>query len=169
MWLFAIAFAESSFFPLPPDIVLVAMVAFKAKKWARFAGITTIASTVGGLFGYLIGLAFFEVIGQPLIEFYKLQDELIAVQTFFETNAFWAVFVPAFTLIPYKIFTIASGLFHINLWVFLLASVVGRGVRFYIVAYITKLYGKRVLDIVMKYFNIVSLVLIIALLIFLLI
>ena len=160
-WLAVFAFTESSFFPVPPDVLLVGMIALGAKKWKELAWITAIASLLGGMLGYLIGVVFFDAIGVGLVEFYHLQEELEIVRGHFEKNAFLAIFVSAFTFIPYKIFTIAAGLFKINFWSFVLGSALGRGLRFFLVAYITKLFGKRVLDTALKYFNIASALLII--------
>jgi len=155
-WLFGIAFAESSFFPIPPDLYLMPVVAKNRIKWWSYAFITTIASVLGGLFGYFIGWALFETIGKALVSLYSLQDELVLVGKFFNENAFLSIFTAAFTPIPYKVFTIAAGLFNLNLFVFIIASILGRGLRFFIVAFFMKLFGQKIGELAFKYFNIGS-------------
>lgn len=155
-WLAVLSFTESSFFPIPPDVLLAGMIALGARDWRRLAWVTTLASALGGAFGYLIGVVFYGAVGVGLVEFYDLHDELLIVKGYFNDNAFFAIFISAFTFIPYKLFTIAAGLFKINFWVFIIASLLGRGLRFFLVAYVTRLYGKRILDTALKYFNILS-------------
>ena len=158
-WLALISFAESSFFPIPPDLFLSAiLVANKGERWFRLALITTIASVLGGLFGYLIGYFFFSLIGAPLISFYHAQEAFNHVGQLFSDNAFLAIFLAGFTPIPYKVFTIAAGFFSINLLVFVIASVVGRGMRFFIVAYLFKVFGELIGKLVYRYFNIAAII-----------
>ncbi|MFA6797443.1 MAG: YqaA family protein [Candidatus Paceibacterota bacterium] len=153
-WLFGISFSESSFFPVPPDFYLMPVVARNKDKWLFFAFITTLASILGGLFGYFIGAVLFETVGKWLVSVYHLEKELETVGVFFNQNAFISIFTAAFTPIPYKVFTIAAGLFKLNIFIFILASILGRGMRFFIVAYIMKLFGEKISNIVFKYFNI---------------
>jgi membrane protein YqaA with SNARE-associated domain len=155
-WLFAISFSESSFFPIPPDFYLIPVVARNRDKWLFFALITTIASVLGGLFGYLIGAVFFETVGKWLISLYHLEKEIETVALFFNQNAFLSIFTAAFTPIPYKVFTISAGLFSLNLFIFTIASILGRGMRFFAVAYIMKLFGEKINNVVIKYFNIAT-------------
>ncbi len=157
-WLFGISFAESSFFPIPPDFYLMPVVAQNRSKWAFFAFITTIASVLGGLFGYFIGAVLFETVGRFIVETYKLNDELIIVSDFFNSHAFLSIFTAAFTPIPYKIFTIAAGLFKINILIFVIASVLGRGIRFFAVSLIMKIFGEKISQIAFKYFNLFTFV-----------
>jgi membrane protein YqaA with SNARE-associated domain len=114
----------------------------------------------GGLFGYLIGYLAFTTFGAPLVNLYHLQEEFAAVENYFSNNAFWSILVAAFTPIPYKVFTLAAGLFRVNIWTFVLASLVGRGARFFAVAYLTKRFGERVMQLVLRYVNAVILILV---------
>lgn len=157
-WLFLISFAESSFFPIPPDLLLIPIVARLRSKWFYYALITTIASVIGGIFGYFIGALFFDFVGTVLVKTYHLEEELVYVSILFQQNAFLAIFTAAFTPIPYKIFTIAGGLFHINFLVFIVASILGRGMRFFAVAYIMKIFGEQIGRLAFKYFNFLTLV-----------
>jgi membrane protein YqaA with SNARE-associated domain len=130
----ALSFAESSFFPIPPDFFIFPLVMRKPERWFKMALIVTISSVVGGLFGYLIGFVFFEFLGKPLIAFYHLENQIQVVGNLFKQNAFLAIFTAAFTPIPYKVFTIAAGFASMALLPFVLASCVGRGARFFLVA-----------------------------------
>ncbi|MCX6717153.1 MAG: VTT domain-containing protein, partial [Candidatus Taylorbacteria bacterium] len=123
-------------------------------KWIYFASITTVASVLGGLFGYFIGAVFFETVGKWLVSLYHLEKEIETVGLLFNQNAFLSIFTAAFTPIPYKVFTISAGLFSLNIFVFTIASILGRGMRFFAVAYIMRLFGEKISNIVIKYFNI---------------
>ncbi len=161
-WLFGISFAESSFFPIPPDVLLVAILMTKERvKAFWYATITTAGSVLGGVFGYMLGFFFFQTFGVWLVNTYGLEQELVTVQTMFNDNAFFAIFVGAFTPIPYKLFTVAAGLFHVNLLVFVVASIVGRGLRFYAVAAVMKYWSKPAIDLFYKYANTASLFIVI--------
>src|SRR3989344_2801672 len=132
--LFFLAFAESSFFPIPHDVLLIAMTVANRFKWWIFATITTAGSVLGGIFGYYIGVAFFETVGKTIIEFYHLQEFVGIVGDKYSENSFLAVFTAAFTPIPYKVFTISGGVFRIPLQDLIIASILGRGGRFFMVA-----------------------------------
>ena len=132
-YLFALSFAESSFFPVPPDAMLVPMTLAKPKCGWRYAFITTIASVIGGLFGYLIGLLALDAIEPFLVRFGYWDSYLEATNWFLEWG-FMAVFIAGFSPIPYKVFTIAAGALNMLLPVFVLASLIGRGSRFFLVA-----------------------------------
>ena len=160
-WLAIVAFTESSFFIVPPDVLLVGILMYGANRWIYYASLTTIFSVLGGILGYLIGFLFFDIFGDIIINTYNLQDEFLKVSNLYQNNAFWAIFVASFTPIPYKIFTITAGLFKISFPVFVMASIVGRGIRFFLVAFIMKLFGKRVLDLFTKYFNIFTICLVV--------
>ncbi len=149
----ALSFAESSFFPIPPDFFIFPLVMRKPERWLRIAIIVTVSSVAGGLFGYFIGFVFFEFLGKPLVALYHLENQIEIVGDLFQKNAFLAIFTAAFTPIPYKVFTIAGGLFEINLFSFILASVLGRGGRFFMVSYASKIFGKKFGEIAIKYFN----------------
>ncbi len=154
--LFGIAFIESSFFPIPPDVLLIAMTVSDNKKWARYAAICTAGSVLGALFGYAIGFCFYEAIGRPIVEMYHFQQAMDLVGRKYAENAFLTVFTAAFTPIPYKVITIAAGLFRISLATLVTASIIGRAGRFFLVAGALRLFGKKIADSIEKYFDIFS-------------
>ncbi len=156
--LFAIAFIESSFFPVPPDVLLIAMVVADRKKWIRNALICTTGSVLGALLGYLIGWSLYETVGKLIVETYHLGPAMELVGQKYAENAFLTVFTAAFTPIPYKVITIAAGLFRISLPVLVLASIIGRGARFFLVAGVLRVFGARVEKTIEKYFDIFSVV-----------
>ena len=154
--LFSIAFAESSFFPIPPDVLLIPLVAAKPKSWLKRATICTVGSVAGACLGYLIGYLFFETVGAALVNFYDLHGSIDKVGEMYRNNAFLAILLTAPTPIPYKVFTIAAGMFNISLPILIVASVLGRGVRFFAVAGALRVFGAKIQYIIEKYFNIVS-------------
>lgn len=156
-WLFALSFAESSFFPIPPDPFLIAILLADSRHWFRHAFFVTVASVAGGVFGYGIGAFFFDIVGAKIVAAYSLEQEMEYVRTLFVENAFWSIFIAAFTPIPYKLFTISAGFFKIDLIVFVFASLIGRGSRFFIVAFLMRRFGEKIDGIVFRYFNIFSL------------
>ncbi|MBU3969045.1 VTT domain-containing protein [Patescibacteria group bacterium] len=157
--LFLTSFADSSFSPIPPDVFLIPVLMSEEarKKWWEYSWVVFIASIFGGVVGYGIGFWFFSLFGEKIINFYHLQNAFLEVSGFFSQNAFLAVFVGAFTPLPYKIFTITAGLFKIDFIVFLFASIMGRGIRFFLVGFFMKLFGERVTNTIFKYFKIVTL------------
>lgn len=166
-WLSFFSFAESSFFPIPSDIILIAVILARQRhRWIFYALLTTFFSILGGLFGYAIGFIFFKTLGVKIISFYGLEQQVTTVSRLFADNAFFTMFIAAFTPIPYKVFTIAAGLFKINILTFILASVLGRGIRFFAVAYFVKIYGKRISHVLYKYFNIFSIIVIVIIALF---
>lgn len=152
-----IAFAESSFFPIPPDPLLIATVVARPKKYLRLALICTVASVLGGVLGYVIGAFLFETIGQWVIDTYHLQEKFIDLKQRYDQNAILAIFAAAFTPIPYKLITISAGVFSVNFIAFLIASIVGRGARFFAVAILMHHFGKRYKDKIEKYIDLLSL------------
>ena len=156
-WLSFFSFIESSIFPLPPDILLVAMILVRRTRWIRYAAITAIFSILGGIAGYFIGAVFFETIGEKIIAFYGLEEEITFIGTLFKENAFLSIFIAAFTPIPYKVFTLSAGFFSVNLLVFITASVIGRSIRFFAVSYIVKFYGDRRGYSTYRYFDLLTL------------
>jgi len=156
--LFGVAFIESSFFPIPPDVLLLTMVLADRKKWAWYALVCTAGSVWGSLFGYFIGWGFYETIGKLIIDTYHLNAAVDFVGQRYAENAFLAVFTAAFTPIPYKVFTIAAGLFRISIPTLIVASIIGRSGRFFLVAGILRIFGKKIADSIEKYFDIFSLV-----------
>lgn len=137
-----LAFIESSVFPLPPDVLLAAMSLCEPQKALLFALICTVFSALGGGFGYAIGLYG----GRPAFQFLfkKQHDKLEHVEFLYNKYGVWAVLGAAFTPIPYKVFTIASGIFKLNFWGFMLVSFIGRGARFFIVAAALMLFGEPI-------------------------
>jgi len=139
-YLLGLSFAESSFFPIPPDVMLAPMCLAKPSKSFYFAMLTTVGSVVGGVFGYLIGMFSFELI-EPIIEMFKYSAKLEHVKIWFADWGFWAILIAGFSPIPYKLFTIAAGMLGMVFIPFVLASVVGRGARFFLVAFLLSLGG----------------------------
>ncbi len=140
-YLFGLSFAESSFFPIPPDVMLAPMSLAKPDKAMYYALLTTIASVMGGALGYLIGMGFYEWI-QPLIEGQgRWAEKYQITRQWFEQWGVWAVFIAGFSPIPYKIFTITAGILQMLFLPFLIASLIGRGARFYLVAFLMKKGG----------------------------
>lgn len=129
-----VSFAESSFFPIPPDLLLIPMVVSeRAKAWV-YAAICTIASVLGGILGYAIGFFLFETIGTAVLDFYHLSDKFAAFAAQYNDYGAWIVFVAGVTPIPYKLITIASGTTELNFATFVIASIGARGLRFFAVA-----------------------------------
>lgn len=157
----SLSFAESLFFPIPPDVLLMAIISVrKIQRWFFYATITTVFSILGGIVGYIIGASFFDTFGQGIISLYGLESDFEKIKIIFEDQTFFTMLVAALTPIPFKIFTLAGGLFKVNFFVFLIASIIGRATRFYLVAYLTKLYGPALVKIFFKYFNTISLILV---------
>tara|TARA_B100000795_G_C22667808_1_gene386684 strand:+ start:116 stop:694 length:579 start_codon:yes stop_codon:yes gene_type:complete len=151
-YLFALSFAESSFFPIPPDVMLAPMCLARPKRVWRFALLTTIGSVLGGALGYFIGKFLFEYI-EPLIE---QLGYIIAYQdavNWFNDWGFWAILIAGFSPIPYKVFTIAAGALNMAFLPFVIGSVIGRGSRFYLIAILVKLFGDRIDFILKKYID----------------
>ena len=157
-WLGALSFAEATFFPIPPDVLLAAILFSGATRWVRLAAITTLTSVLGALVGYGIGAFAFDTIGAPLVSSYGLSGALVRVGELFSENAFWALFISAFTPIPFKVFTIAGGFFRIALLPFLIASLLGRGLRFVLVAWLTHRFGRFIHGKTLRYVNSISIV-----------
>jgi len=149
--LFLIAFAESSFFPIPPDILLIALCFGAREKWLKYALVCTIGSVLGALLGWYIGWGFWEVVKDWFIPHIFSQEKFDHVGELFEKNAFLAIFTAAFTPIPFKVFTVAAGVFHVSIPLLLLGSVVGRAGRFFIVAGLIRLLGLRVKPFIEKH------------------
>ena len=155
-YLGGLSFAESSFFPIPPDVMLAPMTLARPERAWRFAMITTITSVLGGLFGYAIGLFAFDLV-QPWIEAHPRYAEgyRLAVE-WFQNYGFWAVFVAGFSPIPYKVFTIAAGVLSMALLPFTLASLIGRGARFYLVAGLMRWGGGRMEAMLRRYVDLIG-------------
>lgn len=130
----AISFVESSFFPIPPDILLIPMVLAARTQWLRIALICTIASVLGGMLGYALGFYLYEGLGRPLLEFYGYADKFTDFQGRYNEWGAWIVFIAGVTPFPYKVITIASGVTQLDITTFTIASIVARGLRFFLVA-----------------------------------
>jgi len=161
--LFALAFAEASFFPIPPDVLLIALAISKPTRAFRFAMICTVGSIIGGTVGYSLGFFGYESIGQPIISFYHGEQMMIAIKTKYEIYGFWGVLIAAITPIPYKIFTISSGFFQFSFAQFMTASVLGRSLRFFVLAFVLWKYGAPIKTFIDKYFNLLAVIFVILL------
>jgi len=151
-YLAGLSFAESSFFPIPPDVMLAPMSLAKPDKAWRYALLTTVASVLGGIFGYLIGMFAFDLI-EPWLHKLGYWSRYTNAVTWFETWGIWIVFLAGFSPIPYKIFTITAGALSMAFLPFVLASVIGRGARFYLVAGLMVWGGQRMEDMLQKYID----------------
>jgi membrane protein YqaA with SNARE-associated domain len=156
--LFLLAFSESSFFPIPPDVLLVALAVALPRKSMRFALICSIGSVLGGCFGYLIGWQFMNSLGVKIVSFYGLDDRVDYIGNLYRNYDAWAIGIAGFTPIPYKVFTIAAGMFKINFVVFVLASFISRSARFFLVGGLIYLFGSSIQRFIEKYFNILAVV-----------
>jgi membrane protein YqaA with SNARE-associated domain len=156
--LFWVAFAESSFFPIPPDVLLIAMALARPAGAMSAALVCTLASSFGGIAGYGIGLLFFDLVGRPILDAYGVWGSYLQVQTLYRQWDAWAVAVAGFTPIPYKLFTIAAGAFRIDFTTFIVASIASRGARFLLVAWIVRHWGPPVRAWVERYFNLATLI-----------
>ena len=144
-YLAIVSFAESSFFPIPPDVMIIPMVISKKKEFLKVFLIATIFSVLGGIIGYLIGSYFFDV-GIQIMNFYSYENKLIILKNnLINSEGFYAwlgvLFLAGFTPLPYKVFTIASGLIGFNIFVFIIVSLISRGLRFFIVSYLSYKFG----------------------------
>lgn len=174
LWaLFGIAVAESSFFPVPPDALLIALCMGNYKNWKRFALVCSVGSVIGGAIGYLIGHYAFDLIGEKMIEITSslsgTSPETLLEQAQYWFNdkemfgmkvGAWAVGIAGFTPIPYKVFTIAAGFFHMSFIPFIIASLISRSLRFFVVAGIIgllyKKFGPKIQQFIDKYFNLLA-------------
>jgi membrane protein YqaA with SNARE-associated domain len=151
--LFLIAFVESSFFIIPPDVLLLALCVGAPKKSFRFAAICAAGSVLGGMLGYAIGFGAWHAVKDFFIPYIFSQDKFDTVQHLYQGNAFLAILAAAFTPIPYKVFTIAAGVFNVSFWQFVVASTLGRSARFFLVAGTIYLFGPKVKILIEKYFD----------------
>ena len=151
-YLFILSFAESSFFPLPPDVMLAPMSLSQPKRALFFALLTTVASVLGGVLGYMIGLYAIDWV-MPWLQNSVYGASFIRVQGWFEQWGVWAVFLAGFSPIPYKVFTIASGAFGLVFLPFVIASILGRGARFFLVAGLIGWGGERLDRLIRQYMN----------------
>ena len=151
-----LAFAESSFFPLPPDLLLMALTLGNPSWGMYYATIATVGSVLGGMFGYLIG----QVGGQPLLLRLMGQDRVAKVHDAFERYEGWTIVMASLTPVPYKVFAIGAGAFYVNFKVFVVASLIGRSTRFFLVAGLLQLWGPWVKEMLDHYFNLFTIILV---------
>lgn len=137
----SVSFIESSVFPIPPDVLLIPMVLSERAKWLRYALICTISSVLGALLGYFIGAFLYETVGQPILAFYGKEDAFDQVAGWYNTWGGWGVLFAAVTPFPYKVLTIFSGATGLNLVTFVVVSVIGRGLRFFLVSWLLYKFG----------------------------
>ena len=152
LWaLAAVAFIESSVFPVPPDILIIPMILAARERAWRIAAVATVASVIGGFLGYVIGSVLFETVGRPLLEFYGNIESFSEFQALYQEWGIWIVAGAGFTPFPYKVITIASGVADLDLAVFAVASVVSRGARFFLVAALLWRFGPPIRTFIEKY------------------
>jgi membrane protein YqaA with SNARE-associated domain len=161
--LFLIAFVESSFFPLPPDVFLIAMCVAIPLKSFRYAAVCSIGSVLGGAFGYGLGYWFMDSAGMPIVQWYGLSEKYEMVQHYFKEYDVWIVGTAGFTPIPYKLFTITAGFVKSNFVTFMIVSLVARSARFFLVAGLIRKFGPWIKTFIDRYFNILSLLFVVLL------
>ena len=157
-YLFLVSFTESSFFPIPPDLLLIPMALASKTKAIFYAFICTIASVLGGLLGYAIGFFFYNSLGFYIVEFYHLQNSFNIFENYYKEFGILIVLGAGITPFPYKFITIASGVFGLNIFLFIIVSIMGRGFRFYLIAILLYFFGDKIKLIIDKYFNILSII-----------
>ncbi|WP_420207915.1 YqaA family protein [Candidatus Electronema sp. JC] len=159
LWVFFfIALAESSFFPIPPDVFLVALCVGAPKKSFKFAAVCTVGSVIGGALGYGLGLAFMDTLGMKIVSIYGLAEKYDMVRDMYQQHDALAVAAAGFTPLPYKLFTITAGVCKVNFFTFILASIVSRAARFFLVAALIYKFGAPVQYFIRKYFNILTII-----------
>lgn len=154
--LFLLAVAESSFFPIPPDVFLMVLCIAAPKRSFRYAAICAVGSVLGGAIGYGLGLGFMDTLGVKILDWYGLQDKYAVVQNLYQQYDALAVGAAGFTPLPYKLFTITAGAFKINFVTFILMSIVSRSARFFLVAALIYKFGAPVRHFIERYFNLLS-------------
>lgn len=149
LWALAIvAFIESSFFPIPPDVLMIPMIIAAPRRAFLIAGVATLASVLGGLFGYFIGYALFETIGQPIFDFYGKAEAVAEFSASFNAYGAWAVLIAGVTPFPFKVITIMSGVTGLSIPVFVVSSIVARALRFFLVAGLLWKFGAPIRDFI---------------------
>ncbi len=152
----AVAFAESSFFPVPPDAMMVPMAVSRPDRVWLYATIATVASVLGGLLGYAIGALLFDSVGLWLFNLYGLADKAETFQASYATYGHWVILLKGLTPIPYKLVTITSGFAHYSLFWFTLLSVITRGARFFLLAWLLGRYGIGIRAVLDRHLNVVA-------------
>lgn len=159
----AVSFAESSFFPIPPDVMLIPMVIARRARAFFYAALATVSSVIGGMAGYAIGYFVFEAIGVPILNFYGKADDFAGFTQMFNEYGVWILIIKGMTPIPYKILTIAAGVAHMDFVAFILASIVARAMRFFIVATLLFFFGEPVRKFVEERLTLVTTIFVILL------
>jgi len=159
--LFLLSFAEASFFPIPPDVLLIALAVAKPPKAFKYALVCSVGSLLGGCLGYAIGYGFMAGVGQKIVDLYGFADKVAYIESLYRQYDAWAVGIAGFTPIPYKVFTIAAGMFKIDFGVFVVASMASRSARFFLVGGLIYLFGPRIQRFIDRYFNILAVVFVI--------
>ena len=157
LWaLAAISFIESSVFPIPPDILLIPMILARPDRAFRIAAVCTVASVLGGMLGYAIGAWLLEEVGKPVLDFYGKLDQFAVLAARFNDYGFWAVLFAGMTPFPYKVITIFSGATHLNIAIFMVASVMARGARFFLIAWLLNRYGDPIRDFIERRLGLIA-------------
>lgn len=150
--LFFIAFAESSFFPIPPDVLLLALCFGAREKWLKYAAVCTLGSVLGGIAGWGIGYGLRDTVAIPLLNIFDASGHTqVKIQTWYDAHGFWGILIAAVTPIPYKVFTVFSGMANYSLPLLIGASIVGRGFRFFFVAALIRVFGQTVRPFIEKH------------------
>ena len=157
-YLSLISFVESSFFPIPPDILLIPMALASKANALFYAFICTLFSVLGGILGYAIGYFFYNSVGIYIVEFYHLENSFNIFENYYKEFGILIVLGAGITPFPYKFITIASGVFGLNIFLFIIISIIGRGLRFYLIAILLYFFGEKIKLIIDKYFNILTIV-----------
>jgi membrane protein YqaA with SNARE-associated domain len=163
LWLAAISFIESSFFPIPPDVMLIPMVLAAPSRWLRLSMVCTAASVAGGYLGYAIGYYAMDSVGMAILDAFHLGDRFMALKPTIDQYGVWFILVKGMTPIPYKLITITAGAFHFDLTKFTLASIAARAMRFVLVAALLYKFGPPVRDFVEKRLKLVTTAFVLAL------
>jgi len=161
--LFVLAVVEASVFFVPPDVLLIALCVGRPRRSLYFAGICTVGSVLGGIGGYLIGYQLYDLIGRSIIEFYNATEAFQRVGDLYRANLVLALGTAGFTPIPYKVFTIAAGAFAVPFLPFVVISAASRAARFFLVAGLIRVWGPQIRDFIDRYFNLLSVVFVVAL------
>lgn len=151
--LFLLALCESSFFPVPPDLLLIPLCVAVPRKSFIYSLVCSLGSIIGGCIGYLIGWQFMDTIGGSIIDFYGFHDKYQHIQSLYMSYDAWAIGIAGFTPVPYKVFTITAGAFRINFAVFFIASSISRSARFFLVGGLIYTFGSGIQSFIERYFN----------------
>ena len=157
-YLSLISFAESSFFPIPPDILLIPMALASKARALFYAFMCTLFSVLGGILGYAIGYFFYNSVGIYIVDFYHLENSFSVFESYYKEFGVLIVLGAGITPFPYKFITIASGVFGLNIFLFIIVAIIGRGLRFYLIAILLYFFGEKIKLIIDKYFNVLTIV-----------